>query len=212
MNFYISSLIPLILFTLLFYANWSRVDRQVDESKFARLLFLGILMGIVYSILFIYAYFSLYRYIDLMLFAILLLLPLVASGSQLSILSGKYRNRDDLIPLSSSLGGAYSLPISFVIAMVTVGSTLNFIYIGLITVFSFIVGIMSAMLLATGVRKGRIMLYYNYAFLIQMLFSSAIFFEYLFAEYSLTIIIPEILFASLLYVFIFHKRLKGGMK
>lgn len=207
MNFYVSSLIPLILFTLLFYVNWNRVDKKVDEGKFARFLFFGILMGILYSILFIYAYFSLYRYIDLMLFAILLLLPLVASGSQLSILSGKYKTREDLIPLSSSLGSAYSLPISFIIAIVTSPSFINYVYIGLITLFSFITGIMSSVLLATGIRRGRIMLYYNGAFLIQMLFSSSIFFEYLFGEYSLTIVIPEILFAGLLYIFIFHRKI-----
>jgi len=207
MNFYVSSLIPLILFTLLFYVNWNRVDKKVDEGKFARFLFFGILMGILYSILFIYAYFSLYRYIDLMLFAILLLLPLVASGSQLSILSGKYKAREDLIPLSSSLGSAYSLPISFIIAIVTSPSFINYVYIGLITLFSFITGIMSSVLLATGIRRGRIMLYYNGAFLIQMLFSSSIFFEYLFGEYSLTIVIPEILFAGLLYIFIFHRKI-----
>ncbi len=207
MNFYVSSLIPLILFTILFYINWSRLDKKVDEGKFARFLFYGILMGVLYSILFLYAYLSLSQYIDLMIFAVLLLLPVVASGSQLSVLSGKYKTRDDLIPLSSSLGSSYSLPIAFIIAMLTSPSIPNYIYIAFITIFSFVTFLMSSVTIAIGIKKGRVMLYYNAAFLIQMLFSSSIFFEYLYGSYSLIIIIPEILFAVLLYIFIFHKKM-----
>ncbi len=207
MNFYVSSLIPLILFTILFYINWSRLDKKVDEGKFARFLFYGILMGVLYSVLFVYAYLSLSQYIDLMIFAVLLLLPVIASGSQLSVLSGKYKTREDLIPLSSSLGSSYSLPISFIIAMLTSPSIPNYIYIAFITIFSFVTFLMSSVTIAIGIKKGRVMLYYSAAFLIQMLFSSSIFFEYLYGSYSLMIIIPEILFAVLLYIFIFHKKI-----
>ncbi len=207
MNFYVSSLIPLILFTILFYINWSRLDKKVDEGKFARFLFYGILMGVLYSVLFVYAYLSLSKYIDLMIFAVLLLLPVIASGSQLSVLSGKYKTREDLIPLSSSLGSSYSLPISFIIAMLTSPSIPNYIYIAFITIFSFVTFLMSSVTIAIGIKKGRVMLYYSAAFLIQMLFSSSIFFEYLYGSYSLMIIIPEILFAVLLYIFIFHKKI-----
>ncbi len=208
MNFYISALIPFITFTALFYVNWNRVDKIVDEGKFARLLFYGLLMGIVYVVLFIYSWYSIYRFEDLMLFSLMLLLPLLASGSQLSILNNeKYRDRKDLVPLSTSLGGAYSLPVSFIIASVTAPSIYNYIFIAIITIYSFFINIMGAAVLATGVQRGRLMLYYNGAFLLQIMFSSSIFLEYLIGENALYVAVPEIVVTLLLYIKIFHGRI-----
>jgi hypothetical protein len=207
MDFYSSILIPLVIFTPLFYLNWNRVDKAVDESLFSRFLLFGILLGIVYSVLFLYAFYTVFRYEDLTLFATLIFLPLLAGVEQLSILSGKYRTRRDLIQLSTSLGGAFSLPVTFGIALVTSASNLNYLFIALITVLSFVSNIMSGVLLAIGVSSNRIFLYYNYAFLVQMLFSSSIFFEYLFGSYSIFLILPESVLAVLLYIGIFNRRL-----
>lgn len=207
MNFYVSAIIPLAIFTPLFYLNWNRIDKLVDESLFARFLLFGILLGIVYAILFFYTFITLYRYIDLMLFAILMFLPLLAAGEQLSIITGKYRSRKDLMQLSSSLGGAFSLPVTFVIGIVIQPAFLNYIFLALIVPFAFLTNLMSSVILATGAAKFRVLLYYNFAFLIQMMFSSSIFVDYLYGSYSLLTILPEMGVAILLYMKIFHASL-----
>ncbi len=207
MNFYPAVLIPLAIFTLLFYLNWNRIDRYVDESLFARFLLFGLLLGTLYVVMFYYSYYSLHRFIDLTLFAIMLFLPLLASGEQMLILTGKYRKRDDLLQLSTSLGGAFSFPVAFVIALVTGPSLLNYVFVGIVTVFSFLVNVMSSAVLSMGASKGRILIYYNVAFLLQMLFSSSIFIEYLYGIYALFTIVPELAIAILLYMKFFHVRL-----
>lgn len=210
MDFYSSILIPLVIFIVLFYLNWNRVDKIVDESIFSRFLLFGILLGTLYSVLFAYVFYSFFKDEALMLFSTLIFLPLLAAVEQLSILSGKYRTRDDLVQLSSSLGGAFSLPISFTIALLTASSTLNYIFIVLITVFAFLINLMSSVLLATGAKNNRVMLYYNFAFLVQMLFSSAIFTEYLYGKFSLLTVLPELALTIILYIGIFHKKLNKG--
>lgn len=207
MNFYASILIPLAVFTPLFYINWNRIDKLVDESLFSRFLFFGLLLGAIYSILFLYVFFSLFRYEDLMLFSILIFLPLLAAVEQLSMVSGKYRKRTDLIQLSSSMGGAFSLPVSFGIALVTSESLLNYVFVALISLFAFLANLMSSVLLGIGASNNKVMLYYNFSFLVQMLFSSTVFIEYLYGSYSLLTILPEIGLAIILYMGIFHTRL-----
>ncbi|MCW6158391.1 MAG: hypothetical protein LVQ63_02765 [Thermoplasmatales archaeon] len=207
MNFYPAILIPLAIFTPLFYLNWNRIDKVVEESLFGRFLLFGLLLGIVYVFLFLYTFYTLSRYIDLMLFSVMLFLPLLSAGEQLSILTGKYRTRKDLIQLSTSLGGAFSFPVAFAIALVTYTSTINYIFVALVTLFAFLANVMSASLLSIGIAKNRVLLYYNFAFLVQMMFSSSIFVEYLFGSYALITIIPEIAVAILLYMKFFHERL-----
>ena len=207
MNFYPAILIPLAIFTPLFYLNWNRIDKVVEESLFGRFLLFGLLLGIVYVFLFLYTFYTLSRYIDLMLFSVMLFLPLLSAGEQLSILTGKYRTRKDLIQLSTSLGGAFSFPVSFAIALVTYTSTINYIFVALVAIFAFLANVMSASLLSIGIAKNRVLLYYNFAFLVQMMFSSSIFVEYLFGSYALITIIPEIAVAILLYMKFFQERL-----
>jgi hypothetical protein len=207
MNFYPAILIPLAIFTPLFYLNWNRIDKVVEESLFGRFLLFGLLLGIVYVFLFLYTFYTLSRYIDLMLFSVMLFLPLLSAGEQLSILTGKYRTRKDLIQLSTSLGGAFSFPVSFAIALVTYTSTINYIFVALVALFAFLANVMSASLLSIGIAKNRVLLYYNFAFLVQMMFSSSIFVEYLFGSYALITIIPEIAVAILLYMKFFQERL-----
>ena len=72
MNFYPAILIPLAIFTPLFYLNWNRIDKIVDESLFARFLLFGVLLGIVYIVMFLYSFFALDQYIDLMFISIML--------------------------------------------------------------------------------------------------------------------------------------------
>lgn len=208
MNFYPAILIPLAIFTPLFYLNWNRVDKVVDESLFARFLLLGILLGILYAVLFLYSFFTVYQYIDLMLFITLLFLPLLSAGEQLAIMTGKYRPRKDLIQLSSSLGGAFSLPVTFGVAIATNTSFDNYIFIALVALLAFLTNIMSSILLARGVMLKRVLLYYNFAFLVQMLFSSSIFIEYLYGTYAIITIVPEIVIAALLYKKFFHEVLR----
>ena len=207
MNFYPAILIPLAIFTPLFYLNWNRIDKIVDESLFARFLLFGLLLGVVYVVLFLYSFFTLDRYIDLMLFTVLLFLPILSAGEQLSIITGKYRTRKDLLQLSSSLGGAFSFPVSFSIALVTSSSISNYIFIALVTLFAFLTNVMSSAALSIGASNNKVLLYYNFALLIQMLFSSSIFIEYLYGSYALITTIPEIAVAILLYMKFFHARL-----
>ncbi len=208
MNFYVSALVPLIIFTPLFYLNWNRVDKVVEESLFARFLFFGLLLGIIYAVLFFYSFITLYRYIDLMLFAIMLFLPLLAAGEQLSVVTGKYRSRKDIIQLSSSLGTAFSLPVAFAIGIVTEPAILpNYIFLAMIVPFAFLTNLMSGVILAIGATRSRVLLYYNVAFLMQMLFSSAIFIDYLTGSYAILTLIPEIGVAVVLYMKFFHERL-----
>ena len=161
MNFYPAILIPLAIFTPLFYLNWNRIDKVVEESLFGRFLLFGLLLGIVYVFLFLYTFYSLSRYIDLMLFSVMLFLPLLSAGEQLSILTGKYRTRKDLIQLSTSLGGAFSFPVAFAIALVTYTSTINYIFVALVTLFAFLANVMSGSLLSIGIAKNRVLLYNN---------------------------------------------------
>ena len=210
MNFYDSALITLVIFTALFYLHWNRIDKVVDEALFSRFLFFGVLLGIVYAVLFVYAFFSLYQYIDLMLFSTFLLLPAIATGGQLSILSGKYKLRKDILQLSSSLGGAFSLPVSFGVAMVSSTALLDYAFVAVITVFAFLVNLMSAVLLSLGGIRRKMLFFYNLAFLVQMLFSSSVFLEYLYGRYSLFTIVPEVALAAILYMTIFHGRLREG--
>ena len=207
MNFYPAILIPLAIFTPLFYLNWNRIDKIVDESLFARFLLFGLLLGIVYVVLFLYSFFTLDRFKDLMLFTVLLFLPILSAGEQLSIITGKYRTRKDLLQLSSSLGGAFSFPVSFSIALVTNSSISNYIFIALVTLFAFLTNVMSSATLSIGASNNKVLLYYNFALLIQMLFSSSIFIEYLYGSYALITIVPEIGVAILLYMKFFHVRL-----
>ena len=207
MNFYPAILIPLAIFTPLFYLNWNRIDKIVDESLFARFLLFGLLLGVVYVVLFLYSFFTLDRYIDLMLFTVLLFLPILSAGEQLSIITGKYRTRKDILQLSSSLGGAFSFPVSFSIALVTSSSISNYIFIALVTLFAFLTNVMSSAALSIGASNNKVLLYYNFALLIQMLFSSSIFIEYLYGSYALITTIPEIAVAILLYMKFFHARL-----
>ncbi|MEM0133981.1 MAG: hypothetical protein QXU18_01965 [Thermoplasmatales archaeon] len=206
MNFYPAILIPLAVFTPLFYLNWNRIDKIVDESLFARFLLFGLLLGVVYVVMFLYSFFVLDQYIDLMLFSIMLFLPLLSAGEQLSVMSGKYKTRKDLIQLSTSLGGAFSFPVSFAIAIVTAPSMLNYAFIALVTLFAFITNVVSSAVLSMGVTKRKVLLYYNFAFLVQMLFSSSIFIEYLYGSYAMITIIPEIGVAILLYMRFIHAR------
>ncbi|MCL5408352.1 MAG: hypothetical protein M1518_03200 [Candidatus Thermoplasmatota archaeon] len=207
MNFYPAILIPLAIFTPLFYLNWNRIDKIVDESLFARFLLFGLLLGVVYVVLFLYSFFTLDRFKDLMLFTVLLFLPILSAGEQLSIITGKYRTRKDLLQLSSSLGGAFSFPVSFSIALVTNSSISNYIFIALVTLFAFLTNVMSSATLSIGASNNKVLLYYNFALLIQMLFSSSIFIEYLYGSYALITIVPEIGVAILLYMKFFHVRL-----
>lgn len=214
MNFYPAILIPLAVFTPLFYLNWNRIDKIVDESLFARFLLFGLLLGVVYVIMFVYSFFALDEYIDLMLFSIMLFLPLLSAGEQLSIMTGKYRTRKDLLQLSTSLGGAFSFPVAFAIAIVTTPSLLNYIFIAIVTLFAFLTNLMSCAILSIGASKNRVLLYYNIAFLVQMLFSSSIFVvsssifvEYLDGKYALLTIVPEVAVAILLYMKFFHARI-----
>jgi peptidoglycan/LPS O-acetylase OafA/YrhL len=207
MNFYPAVLIPLSIFTPLFYLNWNRIDKIVDESLFARFLLFGLLLGIIYSVLFLYSFFTIYRYEDLMLFSLLLFLPMLSAGELLSMVTGKYRGRKDLIQLSSSLGGAFSLPVTFGIAIVTTTSPPNYFFVAMVALLAFLTNLMSGVLLATGASRNRVLLYFNFAFLVQMLFSSSIFIEYLYGSYAIITILPEIAIAILLYMKFFHERL-----
>jgi hypothetical protein len=210
MNFYPAILIPLSIFTPLFYLNWNRVDKLVDESLFARFLLFGLLLGIVYVVMFLYSFFTLDQYIDLMLFSVMLFLPLLSAGEQLSIISGKYRSRKDLLQLSTSLGGAFSFPVAFAVAIVTTPSLLNYVFVALVTLFAFLTNVISSALLSIGASKKRVLLYYNFAFLVQMLFSSSIFIEYLRGSYALLTILPELALAILIYIRFFHVRLRSN--
>ena len=207
MNFYPAILIPLAIFTPLFYLNWNRIDKLVDESLFARFLFFGLLLGILYAAMFVYSLSTLKQYIDLTLFAIMLFLPILSTGEQLFMVTGKYRKREDLVQLSSSMGGAFSFPVAFAIAIVTSTSLLNYFFVAMVALLAFLTNVMSAGLLSIGASKNRVLLYYNFAFLVQMLFSSSIFVEYLYGSYALFTIIPEIAVAILLYIKFFHVRL-----
>ena len=207
MNFYPAILIPLAVFTPLFYLNWNRIDKIVEESLFARFLFLGLLLGILYAFMFVYSISTLKEFIDLTLFAVVIFLPLLSTGEQLFIVTGKYRGRKDIIQLSSSMGGAFSLPVAFGVAIVSSSSLPNYVFVALIAAFSFITNVMSAALLSIGASKSRILHYYGLAFLIQVLFSSSIFLEYWYGSYSLYAIIPEIAVAIMLYKRYFHSRL-----
>lgn|GEM_PF-851046 len=211
MNFYPAVLIPLTIFTVLFYFNWNRIDRIVDERLFARFLLYGLLLGIIYLVLFLYAFFTVYRYIDLMLFVLLLFLPLLSAGEQLSVMTGKYRKRDDLYQLGSSLGGAFSLPVSFGIAIVTAGGLDDYFFLALIVVLSFLCNLMSAALLARGAAMNRTLLFYNIAFLVQMLFASGVYAEYLFSAEAIFVVLPEVALAIFLYFRFFHKTLGTGV-
>ncbi len=212
MNFYPAILIPLAVFTPLFYLNWNRIDKVVDESLFARFLLFGLLLGIIYIVMFLYSFLALVQYIDLMFFSVMLFLPLLSAGEQLSIITGKYKTRNDLIQLSSSLGGGFAFPVSFAIALVTSASILNYLFVGLITLFAFLTNIMSSGLLSIGVSKQSARLHFFLAFLVQMFFSSSIFIEYLYtgtseSYYAMIAIVPEIAVAILLYTKFFHVRL-----
>ena len=207
MHFYPAILIPLAVFTPLFYLNWNRIDKIVDESLFARFLFFGLLLGILYAVMFVYSFSTLKQYIDLTLFAIMLFLPILSTGEQLFIITGKYRGRKDIVQLSSSMGGAFSFPVAFAIAVVTSTSLQNYFFVAIVAAFAFLANVMSAVLLSIGASKNRILLYYNFAFLVQMLFSSSIFLEYLKGPYGLFVIIPEIVVAILLYTKFFHARI-----
>jgi hypothetical protein len=207
MNFYPAVLIPLAIFTPLFYLNWNRIDKIVDESLFARFLLFGLLLGIIYSVLFLYSIFTIYRYEDLMLFSLLLFLPLLSAGEQLSMITGKYRGRRDLLQLSSSLGGAFSLPVTFGVAIATTTSLPNYFFVAAVALLAFLTNLMSGVLLAIGASRNRVLLYYNFAFLVQMLFSSSIFIEYLYGSYAIITIVPEVAVAILLYMKFFHGRL-----
>ena len=206
MNFYPAILIPLAIFTPLFYLNWNRIDKIVDESLFARFLLFGVLLGIVYIVMFLYSFFALDQYIDLMFISIMLFLPLLSAGEQLAIITGKYRIRKDLIQLSTSLGGAFSFPVSFAVAIVTSSSYLNYFFIALIAFFAFFTNVISSAILSIGVSRNRGLLYFISAFLVQMLFSSTIYVEYIKSSYAFITIIPEIALTILLYIrFIHHK-------
>ncbi|MEM0141278.1 MAG: hypothetical protein QXN66_04485 [Thermoplasmatales archaeon] len=207
MNFYAAILISLGVFTILFYLNWNRIDKIVDESTFARFLLYGILLGIVYTVLFLYAFLTISTYIDLMFLVTFLFLPLLSSGEQLSVITGKYRQREDLYQLGSSLGGAFSFPVSFGIAIVTEGGFQDYFYVALIASFAFITNLMSGTLLAEGAKFNKIRLYYALAFLVQILFSSAVFLEYLKGSYALIAVVPEVILATFLYFGFFHKQL-----
>ncbi|MGC8645039.1 MAG: hypothetical protein ACP5UO_02070 [Thermoplasmata archaeon] len=207
MNFYPAVLIPLAVFTVLFYLNWNRVDKIVDEHIFARFLLYGLLLGVLYLVLFLYSFLTISSYEDLMLFATLLFLPLLSAGEQLSVLTGKYRKRGDLYQLGSSLGGAFSFPVSFGIAIMSRGELADYFFVALMTVFAFLANVMSGALLARGAAANRTLFFYNLAFLVQMLFSSAIFAEYLVNSAAIYIVLPEILIAALLYFRFFHKSL-----
>ncbi|MGC8562230.1 MAG: hypothetical protein ACP5UZ_02135 [Thermoplasmata archaeon] len=207
MNFYPAILIPLAIFTPLFYLNWNRIDKIVDESIFARFLLFGVLLGIVYIVMFLYSFFALDQYIDLMFISIMLFLPLLSAGEQLAIMTGKYRTRKDLIQLSTSLGGAFSFPVSFAIAIVTSSSDLNYIFIALVALFAFFTNVNSSTILGIGVSRNRGLLYFISAFLVQMLFSSAIYVEYLKSSYAFITIVPEIAATILLYTIFFHHRI-----
>ncbi len=207
MNFYPAILIPLVIFTPLFYLNWNRIDKKVDESTFARFLLYGLLLGVLYLVLFLYSFFTVEQYIDLTLFAMMLFLPLLSAGEQLSMMTGKYRTRNDLPQLASSLGGAFSFPVSFGIALVTSPSILNYIFVALVAAFAFLANLMSSVVLSIGASKGRVMLYYNLAFLIQMMFSSSIFVEYRYSYYAFLTIVPELALAALIYIKFFHGML-----
>jgi len=206
MNFYPAILIPLAIFTPLFYLNWNRIDRIVEESLFARFLLFGVLLGIVYIVMFLYSFFALDQYIDLMFISIMLFLPLLSAGEQLAIITGKYRTRKDLIQLSTSLGGAFSFPVSFAVAIVTSSSYFNYFFIALIAFFAFFTNVISSTILSIGVSRNRGLLYFISAFLVQMLFSSSIYVEYIKSSYAFITIIPEIALTILLYIrFIHHK-------
>ncbi|MEM2615443.1 MAG: hypothetical protein QXO44_01705, partial [Thermoplasmatales archaeon] len=179
MNFYAAILISLSAFTVLFYINWNRIDRIVDERIFVRFLLYGILLGIVYTVLFLYAFITVSPYIDLIFLVTFIFLPLLSAGEQMSMFTGKYKNRSDLYQLGSSLGGAFSFPVSFGIAIITKNSIDDYFFVTLIAAFAFLTNMMSGMLLSKGAMLNKIRFYYFLAFLVQMMFSSAVFLELL---------------------------------
>lgn len=207
MNFYPAILIPLAVFTPLFYLNWNRIDRYVDESLFARFLFFGLFLGIIYALMFVYSFSALKHYIDLTLLAVVFFLPLLSAGEQMFIVTGKYRNRKDLLQLSSSLGGAFSFPVAFSIAIVTTSSLLNYVFVALVALFAFLASVVSSAIMAIGAEGKRVPSHFLMAFLVQMLFSSSIFIEYLYGPYALITIVPEIAVTIMLYMKFFHVRL-----
>ncbi|MEM4212894.1 MAG: hypothetical protein QXO63_01100 [Thermoplasmatales archaeon] len=207
MNFYAAILISLSAFTVLFYINWNRIDRIVDERIFVRFLLYGILLGIVYTVLFLYAFITVSPYIDLIFLVTFIFLPLLSAGEQMSMFTGKYKNRSDLYQLGSSLGGAFSFPVSFGIAIITKNSIDDYFFVTLIVAFAFLTNMMSGMLLSKGAMLNKIRFYYFLAFLVQMMFSSAVFLELLEGSYSLIAVIPEVLVAVALYLRFFHREL-----
>ncbi|MEM0127295.1 MAG: hypothetical protein QXW29_04690 [Thermoplasmatales archaeon] len=207
MNFYAAILISLSAFTVLFYINWNRIDRIVDERIFVRFLLYGILLGIVYTVLFLYAFITVSPYIDLIFLVTFVFLPLLSAGEQMSMFTGKYKNRSDLYQLGSSLGGAFSFPVSFGIAIITKNSIDDYFFVTLIAAFAFLTNMMSGMLLSKGAMLNKIRFYYFLAFLVQMMFSSAVFLELLEGSYSLIAVIPEVLVAVALYLRFFHREL-----
>ncbi|MEL9914900.1 MAG: hypothetical protein QW078_03200 [Thermoplasmatales archaeon] len=207
MNFYAAILISLSAFTVLFYINWNRIDRIVDERIFVRFLLYGILLGIVYTVLFLYAFITVSPYIDLIFLVTFIFLPLLSAGEQMSMFTGKYKNRSDLYQLGSSLGGAFSFPVSFGIAIITKNSIDDYFFVTLIAAFAFLTNMMSGMLLSKGAMLNKIRFYYFLAFLVQMMFSSAVFLELLEGSYSLIAVIPEVLVAVALYLRFFHREL-----
>ena len=208
MNFYQSSLISLVIFTIIFYYHWNRFDKYIDESRFVRFLVFGILLGIIYGVLFSYLYIFDFYSGFLIVFSTLLLFPVIESGAILSIISGKYRKEKNLPLLSTAVGGGMALPEIFFYSLLVSSSFLDTLFsvsIGITTIFA---NIISSYLIGIGITHGKIIIYYNASILTQFLIGLTLVSDYVFGEYSIFLSISLAILSAIIYMLIFHRLYK----
>lgn len=204
MNFYQSSLITLIVFTIIFYIHWSRFDKKINEGVFARFLIYGILMGIIYGALIAYTYISEYYSIFIMIFSSFLLFPVILSGAVLAIISGKYRKVENLPISATAIGGGLSLVQIFFYSMLLTSSTIDLTFDLIISLTTIFVNIVSSYLIGSGIQKGKLLLYYNASIIAQFPLSISIIFDYFYGRFSLLTALPLAFLSAIIYILIIH--------
>ncbi len=204
MNFYQSALISLFTFTIIFYIHWSRFDRKINEGTFARLLIYGVLLGIIYGALIAYTYITEYDSIFVMVFSSFLLFPVILSGAILAITSGKYRNSENLPLLATAIGGGIALSQIFFYSILLTSSILDLIFSVAIAVTTIFLNMVSSFLIGTGIKKGRLLLYYNSSILIQFPLAISIIWDYFYGKFSLFTAIPVAFVSAIIYILIIN--------